>query len=66
MREADRIVGNMCRNPHYNGTTTSEVVDEICSRFSTFILCNGYGRNMVFTPITRNTISFKTVDSYQK
>ncbi len=64
MNEADRIVGNMCRMAGYHGTTTSEVVDEICSRFSTFLFCNGYGRTMVFTPITKNIIAFKTVDSF--
>ena len=60
MNEADRIVGNMCRMPGYNGITTPDVVDEICRRFSTFVMCNGYGRNMVFTPITLNTIKFST------
>ena len=60
MDEAQRIVSNMARMPLYNGTTSPEVVDEICRRFSTFILCSGYGRNMVFTPITKNTIAFKT------
>lgn len=63
MDEASRIVGNLCRNPYWNGTTTPEIVDEICKRFSTFIMCNGYGRNIIFTPITANTIAYKTVDS---
>ena len=63
MNEADRIVSTMCRVPAFHGTTTPEVVDEICSRFDTFIICNGDGRNMVFTPITKNTIAFKTVKS---
>jgi hypothetical protein len=61
MSEAHRIVSNMSRNPYYNGTTTPKVVDEICENFSTFLYCNGHGRNMVFTPITENTIAFKTV-----
>ena len=59
--EADRIVGNMSRMPGFHGTTTAAIVDEICDRFSTFFYCNGCGRNMVFTPITANTIAFKTV-----
>ena len=62
MSEADRIVGNMCQMAGFCGTTTPEVVDDICSRFSTFVMCRGHGRNMVFTPITQNTIAFKTVE----
>lgn len=61
--EADRIVGNMCRVPGFNGTTTPEIVDEIFLNFSNPIYCNGYLRDMVFTPITKNTIAFKTVAS---
>jgi hypothetical protein len=63
MSEASRIMGNLCSNPLWHGTTTTAVVDEICKNYSTFILCNGYGRNVVFTPITENTISYHTVDS---
>ena len=63
MNEAHRIVSNMARMPSYHGTTTAEVVDEICRNFSTFVMCNGYGRNIVFTPITKNTIAFKTVSA---
>lgn len=59
--EADRIRGNMCTNSSYHGTTTPSVVDEICSNYGSFLYCNGYGRKMVFTPITANTISYKTV-----
>lgn len=61
MNEAHRIVSNMARMASFHGTTTPEIIDEICRDFSTFIICNGYGRNMVFTPITKNTIAFKTV-----
>lgn len=61
-REAQRIVGNMARVALYNGTTTPEVVDEICQHYSVeMIYCNGEGRKMIFTPITQNTIAFKTV-----
>ena len=63
MNEAERIVSNMCRVPSFHGTTTPDVVDEICNRYSTFVMCNGDGRNMVFTPITQNTVAFKTVRS---
>ena len=59
--EAKRIVQNMCRSAHYNGTTTPRVVDEICDRYSNPIFCYGYARKMVFVPITPNTIAFKTV-----
>ena len=61
--EAERILSNMCRVPAYNGTTTTDVVDYMCQNFSTFQFCNGYGRNIVFTPITQNSIAFKTVAS---
>ncbi len=61
--EAERILGNMCCVPGYFGTTTTGVVDYMCQNFSTFILCNGRGRNIVFTPITQNSVSFKTVPS---
>ena len=61
--EAERILGNMCRVPDYNGTTTTDVVDYMCQHFSTFQLCNGHGRNIIFTPITQNSIAFKTVSS---
>ena len=60
MDEAARIVGNMCRMSAYHGTTTTDVVDEILSRFSNPIFCNGRGRNMVFVPVTHNTMAFKT------
>lgn len=60
-REARRIVGNMARVPLYHGTTTPDVVDEICLRYNaSMIYCNGHGRKMIFTPITQNTIAFKT------
>jgi len=61
--EAERILDNMCRMPGYNGTTTTEVVDYMCANFSTFQLCNGHGRNVVFTPITQRSVAFKTVPS---
>lgn len=60
-REAKRIVGNLCAMASFHGTTRSEVVDEICQNYSLFILCQGQGRNIVFTPITKNTIGFKSV-----
>lgn len=61
--EATMIANNMARMPGYEGTTTAEVVDNILSRFSTLIFCNGYGRRMIFTKITDKFFSFKTVDS---
>jgi len=61
MSEARRIVGNMCRMPDYHGTTTADVVDEICENTGTFIFCNGRGRNIVFTPITQKSFAFKSV-----
>jgi hypothetical protein len=59
--EASRIVGNLCTMAGYHGTTTSDVVDEICKNFSLFILCHGRGRNIVFTTITSNSIAYKSV-----
>ena len=61
--EARRILNNMWRVPEYNGTTTSDVIDELCEISSTLVLCNGHARNIVFTPITKNTIAFKTVQA---
>lgn len=59
--EAKRILHNMSVMPDYNGTTTADVVDYFCENWDTFILCRGYGRNVVFTPITAKTFSFRTV-----
>ena len=59
-KEARRIVGCMCGMAASQGTCTAEVVDEICENYSTFIMCRGHGRNMVFTPITEKTFSWKT------
>lgn len=60
MNEAERIVRGMSSVAWFNGTTTSVIVDEICRRYSTIVFCQGEGRRMVFTPITQNTIAFKT------
>ena len=59
--EAERILGNMCRVPGYNGVTTTEVVDYMCANFSLHPICNGRLRHIVFTPITQKSIAFKTV-----
>ena len=59
--EARRIVGNLCTMAGFHGTTTKEVVDEICENYSLFIFCYGHGRNIVFTPITDKCFSFKSV-----
>ena len=58
--EAVRILNNMCSMPAYRGTTTVEVVDYFCQNFSMFQFCRGHGRNVVFIPITQNSIAFKT------
>jgi len=60
MNEAERILNNMARMPGYHGTTTKDVVDEMCERFSLAVFCNGHLRNIVFTPITDKSFSFKT------
>ena len=60
MNEADREMGNMARNPHWHGTLTTDVVDDMMARYSDTVYCNGYLRRIVFTPITENTIAFKT------
>lgn len=59
--EASRIVRCMAVMTAYNGTTTTEVIDNLLSRFSNPIFCNGQARKMVFERITDKTISFKTV-----
>jgi hypothetical protein len=58
--EARRILGNMCRMPSYHGTTTADVVDEVC-KGSLSVFCNGYLRKVVFEQITKNSFSFRTV-----
>jgi len=60
MDEASRIAHNMCMMPGYHGTTTTEVVDEFCDRFGNWVFCNGYIRDVIFTPITKNTVAFRT------
>ena len=47
--------------PSYTGNTTVDVIDNLLSRFSDPIFCNGQARKMVFTRITEKTIAFKTV-----
>jgi hypothetical protein len=62
-REASRILGNMSRGAGYHGTTTADVVDYMCQNYSMTVFCNGYLRNIVFTPITQKSFSFKTEDA---
>ena len=59
-REASRLLGNMSRMAGYHGTTTADVVDYMCQNYSMTVFCNGYLRNIVFTPITQKSFSFKT------
>ncbi len=59
-KEASRLLGNMARIAGYHGTASAAVVDYMCENFSMTVFCNGYLRNIVFTPITKNHFSFKT------
>ena len=58
--EAIRILGNMSSMAAYHGTTTADVVDYFCENWSMTVFCNGYLRNVIFTPITPRHFSFKT------
>lgn len=55
-----RIAQNIAVMSGYHGTMTAEEVDEFCERFNTKQFCNGYLRQIVFTPITTNTFKFHT------
>ena len=59
-REAKRLLDGMARMPGYHGTTTLDVVDYFCENWSMTVFCNGQLRNIVFTPITQKSFSFKT------
>lgn len=58
--EAHRILSNMSSMAGYHGTTSAEVVDYMCENYSLTVFCNGYLRNVVFTPITTRNFAFKT------
>ncbi len=55
-----RIANNIAAMPSYHGTMTAKEVDEFLERFSTQQFCNGHLRQIVFTPITKNTFKFHT------
>jgi DeoR/GlpR family transcriptional regulator of sugar metabolism len=59
-KEASRLLGNMSSMAGYHGTTTADVVDYMAEKYSMTVFCNGLLRNIVFTPITSKTFSFKT------
>ena len=64
MSESGRIINNSCRMAIYHGTTTADVVDEILDKTGGQVMCGGYLREFVFTPITKKTFKFKTQGWY--
>jgi len=64
-KEASRILGNMARVAGYHGTTTVDVVDYMCANYSMTVFCNGCLRNIIFTPITSKSFSFRTEDAWK-
>jgi DeoR/GlpR family transcriptional regulator of sugar metabolism len=59
-KEASRLLGNMSSMAGYHGTCSAAVADYIAENYSMTVFCNGYLRNIVFAPATRNHYSFKT------
>lgn len=59
-KEASRLLGNMSGMAGYHGTCSAAVVDYIAENYSMTVFCNGYLRNIIFTPITQKHYSFKT------
>jgi hypothetical protein len=58
--ESRRLLNNMSSMAGYHGTTTADVVDYFCENWSLTVFCCGQLRNIIFTPITTKTFSFKT------
>ena len=58
--EARRILNNMASIAAYHGTTSTAVVDYMCQEWSDTVFCHGHLRQIVFTPITANSCSFRT------
>jgi len=59
-KEARQILGNMSGMAGYHGSCSAAVVDYMVENYSMTVFCNGYLRNIVFTPITHKNYSFKT------
>ena len=60
-KEASRLLGNMSSMADYHGACSAAVADYMAENYSMTVFCNGLLRNIIFTPITRNQYSFKTV-----
>ena len=58
--EARRILNNMASMSACHGTTSAAVVDYMCQEWSDTVFCHGRLRQIVFTPITANSYSFRT------
>lgn len=59
-KEASRLLGNMSSMAGWHGTCSAELADYIAENYSMTVFCNGYLRNIIFTPATRNHYNFKT------
>jgi hypothetical protein len=59
-KEASRLLGNMSGMANYHGTCSAAVADYIAENYSMTVFCNGYLRNIIFTPATQNHYIFKT------
>ena len=59
-KEASRLLGNMASMAGYHGTCSAAVADYFAENYSMTVFCNGYLRNVIFTPATKNIYSFKT------
>ena len=66
MNEASRIMNNCATMPGYHGSTTAAVVDEILNICGGQIMCRGSLREIEFTPITKKSFLFKTVNWHDK
>lgn len=62
MRESEQIMRSMNTMPGgCTGTATAAVIDDLCTSYDTkCILSNGYVMKAIFTPITANTIAYRT------
>lgn len=61
--EASRLLRNMSVSAGWHGTCSAAVADYIAENYSMTVFCNGYLRNIIFTPATRNYYSFRTEEA---
>jgi hypothetical protein len=62
-KEASRLLRCMSSMAGFHGTCSAAVADYMAENYSMTVFCNGYLRNIIFTPATRNYYSFRTEEA---